>query len=148
MRLLFFSPLTTKLGKIMVKEFQQLRKQMIQLLLEQQQQQNELAAQSAKQEAEKKRLFLDIIAIIELLAQKEEIAIRAFKLEPVSSQNTSEIYNNIKNNLVKLLAKHDVRPITENTLSMDTKFNQKSMMKTGEVSPKIRFSYGGEFLNE
>ena len=60
MRLLFSSPLTTKLGKIMVKEFQQLRKQMIQLLLEQQQQQNELAAQSAKQEAEKKRLFLEI----------------------------------------------------------------------------------------
>lgn len=131
----------------MVKEFQLLRKQLTQTLQAQQEQEKELTAQGVKQEMEKRKIFLDIISIIELLDQKEKTAIKALQLETVSSHNISEIYNNIKNDLVRLLAKHDVRPVTDNTLSTAAKFSQKPVINTVEIAPKIKFSYDGKMLN-
>jgi len=121
----------------MVKEFQQLRKQMVQILLKQQ-----------EQEQEKKRLFLDIIKVIELIEKKEEIAVRTLKLETVANENLPVIYNNIKRELIKLLAKYEVQPILGESIFNPTEFNQKTSMKEGVIYPKVKYSYLGKILND
>jgi len=131
----------------MVKEFQQLRMQMTQILLEKQQQQQEIEAIIVKQAQEKKQLFLAIIGMIESLEKKEEIAIRTLKLESVSNQNSPSIYNNLKNDLVKLLATHDVQPIAGENSYSPTKFSQKTPTTEKEIYPKTKYSYQGKVLN-
>ena len=57
----------------MVKEFQLLKKQMTQILLDNQAQQQAITNLIDEQEKEKKSLFLALIKIIESLEKKEKI---------------------------------------------------------------------------
>lgn len=131
----------------MVKEFQQLRKQMTQILLDNQAQQQKINSLVDKQEKEKKGLFLELIKIIELLERKEKIHIRALKLETVSNQNLPKVYNNIKNDLRALLAKYDVQSLSAEGTYGQIEFNSENIIKETVIYPKTKYSYHGEILN-
>ncbi len=128
----------------MVKEFQQLRKQMTQILLDNQAQQQKINSLVDQQEKEKKGLFLELIRIIELLEKKEKAHIRALKLETISNQNLPEAYNNIKNDLSALLAKYDVHPLSGEGTYNQIEVNSKEAI----VYPKTKYSYHGKILND
>lgn len=131
----------------MVKEFQQLRKQMTQILFDNQTQQQTIKRLINEQEEEKKDLFLALIRIIESLDKKEKIHIRALKLKTVSEQDLPEIYSNIKNKLIALLTKYDVHPLSEEVTYGQIEFNSKNSIKEGGIYPKTKYSYRGKILD-
>ena len=134
----------------MVKEFQQLRKQMTQTLLKHQAQQKEIATIVTKNEAEKVRLFLDVISIIETIEKKEELALRNQRLTHLPKQNSSEIYNNIKNDLIKLLTKQNVHPIPERSIFSSSVSDDETVIpkKNIAVPLKVRYLYQGKVIND
>ena len=132
----------------MVKEFQQLRKQVTQILAENHQQKQETIALIAKEVEEKERLFLDLIKIIEQLALKTEIATKLLKQEPEAHQNLPDTYNNIKNDLIQLLAKYNVQPIIGQNLIIEPEKEGGDEGRQERVFPKYIYSYQGKILNE
>ena len=69
------------------------------------------------------------------------------KLETVSKQDLPEIYNNIKNDLIALLAKHNVQPLSGESTYGQIEFNSKKTTKEASIYPKTKYSYHGEILN-
>jgi len=131
----------------MVKEFQLLRKQMTQILLDNQAQQQATTNLINEQEKEKKSLFLALIKIIESLEKKEKIHKSSLKLENISKQDLPDTYNNIKNDLITLLAKYDVQPLSGEVTYGQIESNSKNMIKEALIYPKTKYSYLGEILN-
>ncbi len=132
----------------MVKEFQQLRKQMTQRLLEQQQQKMEMVALVEQQAKEKEIWLMDIIELIDKLSRKETIVVQTLQLDTPPKQVVEEIYNNIQNDLLLLLSKYGVQPIVG-----DEQFEQEK--ETGHpstldqpTSPRKRFRYQGKILKK
>lgn len=132
----------------MVKEFQQLRKQITQILLENHQQKKETIKLVAKEREEKEKVFVDLIKIIEQLARKEEVAIKVPKLASTTNQNLSDTYNNIKNALIKLLATHGVHAIIGREAVEESEGENREAINQRSAFPKKRFSYQGKILNE
>ncbi len=132
----------------MVKEFQQLRQQMTQLLLKQQQQQQEMTAFKAGITKDKEEIFLDVIELIEQLARREELGEQTLQLEHTPKYTLPEIYNNIKKDLIQLLVKNGVQPIAEH-LGFDElpKTQNKGNLDQARLSRK-RYSYQGKILKK
>ena len=132
----------------MVKEFQQLRKQMTQILLENQQLKKESIGLIAKEVEEKENLFIDLIKLIEQLDLKAEIATKTLNSALVTNQDLPNTYNNIKNDLIQLLVKYDVQPIIGQNRMTESEKEGGSHSKEEGVYPKKRYSYRGKFLNK
>ena len=132
----------------MVKEFQQLRKQMTQRLLEQKEQRKEITALVAKQAMEKEGWLLDIIDLIEKLSRKETIIEQAQQVEVPPEHDSREIYNNIQSDLILLLNKYGVQLIVENGWIKEE--GEVGIDKTSEetTAPPKRFIYQGKILEK
>lgn len=118
----------------MVKEFQLLKKHVTQLLVKQQQ---EIALLKKKQLEQQQEIFIDVVKLIEELSEKGEIANRALDQNNLIQPSPQETYNNIKNDLIQLLYKYDVQPITENVGS-----NQLDQTKDSIIG----YTYQGKVL--
>lgn len=132
----------------MVKEFQQLRKQMTQCLLEQQQQRKEMTDLVAEQAREKEEWFLDIIDLVEKLSRKETITEQALELEVSPKHDLKKIYNNIQSDLILLLSKYDVQPIAENRQFKEEEERANDKTLAEATYPLKRFTYQGKILRK
>ena len=134
----------------MVKEFQQLRKQITQTLRKEQAQRVEIETLIAKNEQEKKDLFLDIISIIEALEKKEAIAVKDLKSTQSAKDSLPEIFNNLKNDLTELLTKHNVHPIpSRKIIDLSGHDNESDLTPGNKIKySKVKYLYHGNILND
>lgn len=126
----------------MVKEFQNLKRQIIKTLVETHEVTQENRILESNLESEKQQIFIDIIGLIKEIDEMEKIK----KGEPIEGSDLTNTYHYFKEQLLKLLGKHEVYPIENSNSQLPVSSTENKEAVNLEKQEGLNYLYRGKIL--